>query len=135
MRTERSVTMKVLRFIATVFALAPLIGLLVTLYGMITAYQTIPAGAAIHTADVARSVSMALIATFAGLLLFPLGVCLHWIVAKKTGSIPSWARRALFWGSLFACIDFPLGTIMGGVTIWLLVTSKTFRDRGQSPFR
>lgn len=68
---------------------------------------------------------------FKGLLAFPLGVLLHWIVAKATGTCPRWARCGIFVGSVLTCSEFPLGTIMGGVSLCLLFSSDAFKKRGK----
>jgi hypothetical protein len=126
MMTARSTATHVFRIVATVLALAPLIGLLTMAWAMIAAFQAVGGNGPVRTANVALPISVALYAVLAGLVLFPMGVYLHWIIAKRTGGTPSWGRQALFWGSLFACVDFPWGTIMAGVTIWLLVGSRCF---------
>jgi hypothetical protein len=124
-----------LRILAAVLVLSCLIGFLVTVYGMMAVFQSIGASGTVNTAVVANNLSHVFLATSAGLLCFPLGVILHWIIAKKTGVFPSWSRQSLFWGSLFMCIAFPVGTLMGGVTLWKLITSDVFRVRDQSPAR
>jgi uncharacterized BrkB/YihY/UPF0761 family membrane protein len=123
----------VLRIIATLLTLSPVIGLLVTLCGMMVTFQTLAHPAVLHPTDVAGSLSVAITATSIGLLLFPIGVCLHWFIAQKTGTFPSSARQALFVGSVFACIGFPLGTVMGAATIWLLIRADTFRKHREKP--
>jgi hypothetical protein len=100
---------------------------------MLAAFQMLGGNAVVRTADVANVVSVALYAACAELLAFPLGVYLHWTLARRTGVFPPWARRALFWGGLFMCFDFPVGTMMGVATLWLLIRAETFRERQQNP--
>ena len=121
-----------LRILAAVLVLSCLIGFLVTVYRMTTVFQSI-GGGTVNTAIVANNLSYTLWATSVGFLCFPLGVILHWIIAKKTGVFPSWSRKSLLWGSLFMCIAFPVGTLIGGVTLWKLITSDVFRVREQPP--
>jgi hypothetical protein len=116
----------VLQVMATLFMLGPIVGFLVTLYGMIVSFQTLDGPAALATA-VASRISFALSATSIGLLLFPIGVCLQWLIVHKTGMLPSLARQAMFVGSIFACLAFPLGTVIGVVAIYLLVRAEAFR--------
>ena len=133
MRESRTLLVGVLRIVATLLTLSPVIGLLVTLCGMMVAFQTL-AGPGVHTtAAVAGPVSAAITATLLGLLLFPIGVCLQWFIASKTGTFPSSARQALFVGSIVSCIDFPIGTVMGAATIWLLIRTNTFRKHREKP--
>jgi hypothetical protein len=133
MTTLRTVTLASLRILATVFALSWIAGLLVTVVGMIEVFNAVTA--ANQEATAAKTLSICMIATSCGFLLFPVGVFLHWMIAKRTGVFPSVARQSLFWGSLFMCIAFPVGTIMGGVTLWLLTTSEAFRNEKRTePF-
>jgi hypothetical protein len=119
-----------LRLIATVFVLAPLIGFLVTAAMMMHILNAgFNANGEANQRAIASSVSICLVTTSCSFLLFPVGVFLHWIIARKTHSFSSGARRALFWGSLFMCIGFPVGTILGGVTLWLLIASPVFQSR------
>jgi biopolymer transport protein ExbB/TolQ len=90
-----------LRILAAVLVLSCLIGFLVTVYGMTTVFQSIGGGGTVNTAIVANNLPYTLWATSAGFLCFPLGVILHWIIAKKTGVFPSWSRQSLFFGGVF----------------------------------
>lgn len=67
MRESRTLLVGVLRIVATLLTLSPVIGLLVTLCGMMVAFQTL-AGPGVHTtAAVAGPVSAAITATLLGL--------------------------------------------------------------------
>ena len=59
--------------------------------------------------------------------VFPLGVLLHWLIAKSTKTYTNGAYWVIFMTSVFMLLGIPLGTIMGGVTIWVLRTSSTFQ--------
>ena len=117
-----------LRILANIFLLGWLVGLLVTTYRMIRAFQSMQINQPLKPDEVlADGISYALCATSLGFLLFPLGAILHWIVAKRTGIFPPWCRQSLFWSSvLFMCLGFPVGTLIGGIVLWQLYTSKAF---------
>jgi len=67
-----------------------------------------------------------------GYLFLPVGVCLHWIIAKKTESYPSWVWLAIFVSSVMLMfVYFPNGTISGGITLCLLFALPTFRKMGK----
>ncbi|MCZ6654625.1 MAG: MotA/TolQ/ExbB proton channel family protein [Planctomycetota bacterium] len=76
---------KYLRLLSVVAAIAPLMGLLGTIFGMIRAFQTVAIApeAMGKTALMAKGIYEAMITTAAGLLLaIPVLVCYHWISAK-----------------------------------------------------
>ncbi len=76
---------KYLRLLSVVAAIAPLMGLLGTIFGMIRAFQTVAISpeAMGKTALMAKGIYEAMITTAAGLLLaIPVLVCYHWISAK-----------------------------------------------------
>lgn len=63
-----------------------------------------------------------------GFLLFPAGVYLHWILAKKTETYNAW----VYWLIFLICVPMlsavPFGTIVGVITISVLYTSETFQQ-------
>ena len=71
-----------------------------------------------------------------GYLSLPMGVWLHWIIAKKTLSHPPWAWLAIFVSSvMIMVVYYPNGTISGGITLCLLFVMPTFRKmRGSIRF-
>ena len=76
---------KYLRLLAVVATLAPVMGLLGTVFGMIKAFQTVAvSGEALgKTEMLARGIYEALITTAAGLLLaIPVLIAYHWMVSK-----------------------------------------------------
>lgn len=76
---------KYLRLLAVVAAIAPVMGLLGTIFGMIKAFQTVAlAGDALGKTELlAKGIYEALITTAAGLLLaIPALVCYHWLSSK-----------------------------------------------------
>jgi biopolymer transport protein ExbB len=76
---------KYLRLLSVVAAIAPLMGLLGTIFGMIRAFQTVAIApeAMGKTALMAKGIYEAMITTAAGLILaIPVLVCYHWISAK-----------------------------------------------------
>ena len=76
---------KYLRLLSVVAAIAPLMGLLGTIFGMIRAFQTVAISpeAMGKTALMAKGIYEAMITTAAGLILaIPVLVCYHWISAK-----------------------------------------------------
>ena len=76
---------KYLRLLSVVAAIAPLMGLLGTIFGMIRAFQTVAISpeAMGKPALMAKGIYEAMITTAAGLILaIPVLVCYHWISAK-----------------------------------------------------
>jgi biopolymer transport protein ExbB len=76
---------KRLRLLAVVAAIAPVMGLLGTIFGMIKAFQTVAmSGDALGKTELlAKGIYEALITTAAGLLLaIPALVCYHWLSSK-----------------------------------------------------
>ncbi|MCH8964143.1 MAG: MotA/TolQ/ExbB proton channel family protein [Planctomycetes bacterium] len=81
---------KYLRLLSVVAAIAPLMGLLGTIFGMIRAFQTVAISpeAMGKTALMAKGIYEAMITTAAGLILaIPVLVCYHWISAKIDGLV------------------------------------------------
>jgi len=81
---------KHLRALSVVASLAPLLGLLGTVFGMISAFQTVAASADAlgKTELLAEGIYEALITTAAGLLVaIPVIICFHWISAKIDGLV------------------------------------------------
>ena len=81
---------KYLRLLSVVAAIAPLMGLLGTIFGMIRAFQTVAIApeAMGKTALMAKGIYEAMITTAAGLILaIPVLVCYHWISAKIDGLV------------------------------------------------
>jgi hypothetical protein len=63
-----------------------------------------------------------------GYLFLPIGAFLHMIIAYTTKIYSRWAWLAIFVGSvMLMCVYFPKGTISGGITLFLLFISGTFR--------
>jgi hypothetical protein len=131
MTAKRTAATQVLQIIASLCALGPMLGTLVTVCQMMATLQAV--GPHVDTKHVALDISVTMYAVWGGLVLFPVGVGLHWIIAKRTGGMPSSARQALFWGSLFACLDCSLGAMMGVATICLLFVSPSFKRRPAPP--
>jgi hypothetical protein len=130
MKAIPAATLSFLRIAATVMVLSWLIGLLFTVYAMTS---TLASARAADPEETAKTISMIMCVTSVCFLLFPFGAVLHWFLAKNTGFFSPQARQALFWSSLFMCIIFPVGTIMGGLTLWALFTSDTFRTKNTVP--
>jgi biopolymer transport protein ExbB len=81
---------KRLRVLSVIGSIAPLLGLLGTITGMITAFQTVAAsGEALgRTELLAEGIYEAMITTAAGLIVaIPVLVCYHWFVAKVDGLV------------------------------------------------
>jgi biopolymer transport protein ExbB len=76
---------KYLRVLQVIAAVAPLLGLLGTIFGMINAFQTVAvSGEALgKTEMLAEGIYQAMITTAAGLIVaIPVLICYHWISAK-----------------------------------------------------
>ena len=123
--------MSVLRFIATVFVFGPMVGLLGTIYGMVHTLDTFQQGGGAR--EVAYGARIALFTTVFGLLLFPLGVFLHWWIARHTRVYRAWIWWMIFLGSVSTCLSWPVGTMMGVATICLLASLRTFRKMSDVP--
>lgn len=81
---------KRLRVLSVIGSVAPLLGLLGTITGMITAFQTVAAsGEALgRTELLAEGIYEAMITTAAGLIVaIPVLVCYHWLAAKVDGLV------------------------------------------------
>ena len=81
---------KRLRVLSVIGSIAPLLGLLGTITGMITAFQTVAAsGEALgRTELLAEGIYEAMITTAAGLIVaIPVLVCYHWLAAKVDGLV------------------------------------------------
>jgi biopolymer transport protein ExbB len=81
---------KRLRVLSIIGSIAPLLGLLGTITGMITAFQTVAAsGEALgRTELLAEGIYEAMITTAAGLIVaIPVLVCYHWLAAKVDGLV------------------------------------------------
>ena len=125
-------TLNLLRIIATVLVLFSLIGIVAISCEMILAvYKDMSSPNAVvqSEAQVVNIASVALYKAIASILLFPVGVFLHWIIAKRSNIYHPWVWWVIFLGSVVICSAFPVGTIMGGCTLWFLFTSDTFRKR------
>jgi len=76
---------KYLRMLSVIASIAPLLGLLGTIFGMIDAFQTVAAsGEALgRTESLAKGIYQAMITTAAGLMVaIPVLVCYHWLSGK-----------------------------------------------------
>ncbi|MDY7109837.1 MAG: MotA/TolQ/ExbB proton channel family protein [Planctomycetota bacterium] len=74
-----------LRVLSVIAAISPLLGLLGTIFGMITAFQTVAASADAlgKTEMLAEGIYEAMITTAAGLIVaIPVLICYHWLSAK-----------------------------------------------------
>jgi len=81
---------KHLRVLSVVAAVSPLLGLLGTIFGMITAFQTVAVAAEAlgRTELLAKGIYEAMITTAAGLIVaIPALVCYHWLSAKVQGLV------------------------------------------------
>jgi Kef-type K+ transport system membrane component KefB len=111
--------------IATLFVLAPLIVFLLPFAGMLYSFNA--NGQVNQEALAGSTISMCFTAIWYSLLLYPVGVLMHWLIAWKTRILSLGARQAIFWSSLLICTSFPVGTIMGGAALWLLIFSPVFQ--------
>lgn len=87
-----------LRLLAVVASIAPLMGLLGTIFGMIIAFQTVAtSGEALGKAELlAKGIYQAMITTAAGLMLaIPVLIAYHWISAKIEGLVSEMDRMTV----------------------------------------
>ncbi len=136
MRFFRSLTVSLLRIIATVFVLALVIGTSAISCKMIHAavVQTLSPNKVLDSRAIAADIaSFAIYTAVCSILLFPLGVFLHWIIAKRSNVHPYWVWWVIFTGSIVICFAFPVGTILGVITIWLLFVSDIFKKMRRCP--
>lgn len=87
-----------LRVLSVIAAVSPLLGLLGTIFGMITAFQTVAAsGEALGKTELlAEGIYEAMITTAAGLIVaIPALVCYHWLAAKIDGLIMRLDQQAV----------------------------------------
>lgn len=82
---ELSILRRYLRVLSVVAAIAPLLGLLGTIFGMITAFQTVATNsdALGKTELLAEGIYEAMVTTAAGLLVaIPALICFHWLQSR-----------------------------------------------------
>ena len=131
--------MRMLRWVASLLVVGPVVGLIFTAYGMVSSFLHVSQGGAKPNPEfLSRCIQIALFATFLGILAFPLGVILHALVARKTGTYSRRVWILILEMSILLClVAFPGGTVLGGVTIALLFILKTFRRmlRDEHPVR
>jgi hypothetical protein len=112
--------MRLLREIATLFVLGPLIGVAITVFGMLRLFNEI----AIDSSTVQRDLGLILSSTSLGVVAFVFGVVLHAILAKKTGCYSNYTWRLMLTMSIVLCfLAFPIGVVM----LVLLFTLETFK--------
>lgn len=89
---------KYARLLSVIASIAPLLGLLGTTFGMITAFQTVAAsGEALGKTELlAKGIYQAMITTAAGLMVaIPVLIAYHWISAKVDALVAEMDRRAV----------------------------------------
>ena len=122
--------MKAIRGIATILVLGPLVGIGVRILSYLWSIHTTAANRGDSVAvqkALASGIAISIYAMLLGLVAFALGVLIHAVLARKTAI---YSRRV--WGlilvmSVVLCLDFPMGTLPGVITITLLFTLDTFR--------
>jgi len=120
--------MKILRWLASLLVIGPLVGVIGTVYVMHAASTAVSSGAQPNAETIVHFLRIALFATFLGILAFLFGVVLHALVARKTGTYSRDVWILILAVSILLCVAaFPGGTVLGGATIILLFTLKTFR--------
>jgi len=60
-------------------------------------------------------------------LLWPAGVFLHWAVARTASVYSGWVYWLILVASVLLLTGFPVGTMIGGATIAVLLRSDTFQ--------
>jgi hypothetical protein len=129
MKRLRTMAVGLLRGLATVFVLALPLGM-----GIFVCEYVYLECCGFWAPDLIKGLLMFLAVKFVvvGYLLLPVGVLLHWIVARTTKVYPRWAWSVIFVGSvllMFMC--FPKGTISGGIALCFLFALSTFRKMGE----
>ncbi len=92
---EASILRKFLRLLSVLASIAPLLGLLGTIFGMINAFQTVAAsGEALGKTELlAKGIYEAMITTAAGLMVaIPVILAYHWLAAKVEGLVAEMDR-------------------------------------------
>jgi hypothetical protein len=114
-----------LKFVATVLVFATPLGIIVTIGGF--AYWQYRDVKPTDVAVPAFVIRFVVDAVLYGSFMLPVGVFLHFLVARATGSYPRWIWQIVFLSCILACTMFPLGTIVGAVTLWRVIGSETFK--------
>ena len=107
---------KFLRLLMVIGAIAPLMGLLGTIFGMIQAFQTVAtSGEALGKTELlAGGIYEAMITTAAGLLLaIPVVIAYHWISAKVEGLVAEMDRVTVDFIEEYAGHDFVAAGVAG----------------------
>ena len=117
--------MKTLRVIATILVYGPVVGMLGTITGMVYSFEEL-AQQGPRQEVLAYWISVALYSQAFVVFAFPIGVFLHGYVAVRTGVYLRKVWRLILASSILFCISNPVGLILGGVTIVLLLRLDTF---------
>ncbi len=121
---------KFLRLLSVLASIAPLLGLLGTIFGMINAFQTVAAsGEALGKTELlAKGIYEAMITTAAGLMVaIPVILAYHWLSAKVEGLVGEMDRMTVEFVETFA----ESGTILAA-SVRRAVNPKESSDRSES---
>jgi hypothetical protein len=121
--------MKILRIIATVLLHGPVFGMIGTMFGVLMAFRELAQIQQDVTPGlIARHISVSVSATLLALVMFPLGLLLHGIIAARTQTYDRRVWRIAVGASILLCLTNPGGMLLGIPALILLFTLKTFKN-------
>lgn len=121
--------MKIIRFIASLLTFGPIGGLLGFVFGNTKVLQIIMQANSEHEVEeqLESAVGIALGSVAIATLCFLVGATIHFIVARRSQVYPHYVWRLIFFNSIVFLLLFPLGTVLGGITLALLFSLQTFK--------
>ncbi len=121
--------MKILRITATVLLHGPVFGMIGSMFGIMMAFREL-----VHVQHdftpglIAQHVSLGVFATLLALVIFPLGLVLHGVIAACTQTYERRVWRIAVGSSVLLCLTNPVGVVLGGPALILLFTLQTFKN-------
>ena len=121
--------MRVARAIASLLTLGPIAGIVGHVDGKTRAYRLMGRSETETIApQLADAISIALYSVAIGMLCYIIGVTAHLVIAKRSQVYPRYAWYLILASSIIFLFEFPLGTVLGGITITMLFTLQTFKN-------
>lgn len=125
---------KGLAITGVVFLFGPMFGLIGTIIGMISAFQTMEEGVEGNAEKLAADMHFALITTAIGLIVALVGWVLIFVALFGFKYRASWFYWFLCVFSILWLVNFPVGTIIGiGMLIYLIKNKSTFHAPENEP--
>ena len=121
--------MKILRITATVLLHGPVFGMIGTMFGVMMAFRELAdVRQDITPGLITQHISLSVYATLLALVMFPLGLLLHGIIAARTQTYDRRVWRIAVGASILLCLTNPGGLVLGIPALILLFTLQTFKN-------